>query len=421
MRKALLVVLALLVCGVGAVAQQVNLQQLDPAEVDMSRADLSDVRLYFQGPMELYVSGVEYGDRSYAAILNYDGGSTFDIELPDTVSRAGKPVSLDLSGVEASLTQNGVRISNVVANGYRYSGVAQFQPQQRNFVVTSISSGGTAVSDTAETLRQRLSALQQERDDLQDRVATLEDQIEQRDARIERLSQEGGAEDEIQQLQQENDELQAQVTELRRQLESARAGEEPARVTARDRLSRTLVSGVSRGSAQSGSWSRSGSRVSQTDGSRLYAKYAISQSQNSSELLYRFTGRATGSGWRGYGLHFLASGSRAADSYGYGSSYLVWVTRDPGHLQTDQTFVQLYRSYDDVRMVQLASKAVDGSITSSNDIEVYVNRNDRRISVSVDGELVFTFTDSDMIRRGSGLALRALGTASFSNLRVQSR
>jgi uncharacterized coiled-coil DUF342 family protein len=519
MRKALLLLSVFLFCGVGAFAQQVNLQQIDPADVDMSQVDLSDMEFYFQGPVELYVSGVEYAGQSYAAILDYDGGSTFTIEVPQNVTTAGKPVALDLSQIEASMTQNGLRLQNVVANGYRYSGTVQFQSGQRNFVVTSVSRGGQMVSDRVATLRDQLSQarsqlsqVRQERDNLQstvgeleDEVASLEDEIAEKDERIDTLAQEGGAQVEINRLEDEAAQLRNQLATARNQLQQARSnfrqrlnelqnelddmdgggmglsaselrqardamqqrldtleediagleddqpeaarlrqvrdnfqqqlnrisqqisnlqdgmGDQPQRATASDRLNRTIVSGFGRGSGRQGSWSMSGGTLRQTDGSQKFAKYVISQGQNSSELLYTFSGRATGSGWRGFGLHFLASGSDRASGYGYGTSYLVWVTRDPNNLQTEQTFVQLYRSYDDQRMVQLASKAIDGSITSANDFEVYVNRNNQQISVSANGELAFTMRVNNMIRSGSNVALRALGTVRFMNLEAMSR
>jgi hypothetical protein len=107
--------------------------------------------------------------------------------------------------------------------------------------------------------------------------------------------------------------------------------------------------------------------------------------------------------------------------YGFGSSYLVWITRDPANTQSDQTFVQLYRSYDDVRMVQLASQAVSASISSPIDVTVYVNRGDGMIVVGVDGEAVITFEDPRIIRSGSAVAVRALGPATVSGLEVRSR
>jgi hypothetical protein len=158
--------------------------------------------------------------------------------------------------------------------------------------------------------------------------------------------------------------------------------------------------------------------VSQTDTGFRYAKFAIPVSQNAGEMLYTYSGRASGSGWRGYGLHFLASASSSSDGYGYGESYLIWVTRDVTHYQSPRTRVQLYRSFDDVHMVELVSMVVDRPIDGSNEIQVYVDRGSRTLAVSLNGEHLFSFQDSEFIRRGNGVAVRALGTATVRNLEV---
>jgi hypothetical protein len=430
----------------GLFAQEVDLDQLSPSDVDLSKVNLDNVQFYFHGPMELYVSGVQYNGQSYAAVLDYDGGTTVDVKVPQRVTTQGKPNSVDLSNISVAMGEDGLILRNVVVNGDRYQGTIAYNPggEPGRIVGANMTARGVEGDGNVQQLRNRISELEnqvselrEERDSLQSQISEMEQQEgdERLRTRIEQLNdqiaeQENLIErgrDRIAELEADIEEKnnlidrgRDQIAELRSQLEEARAGEEPRRVTADDRLN-TVLSGMARGTVGLGNWTRQGDRFAQTDSGQKFAKYVVSQRQDSSELLYSFTGRANGSGWRGYGLHFLASDYDSTDKYGLGSSYLVWVTRDPAAYQTDQTFVQLYKSFSDVHMVQVASKAIDSSITSSNDFEVYVNRNNNQISVSANGNHVFTVNDTQMYRSGSGMALRALGNAEFSSFTLKSR
>jgi hypothetical protein len=220
--------------------------------------------------------------------------------------------------------------------------------------------------------------------------------------------------------QDELSDARNQISSLQSQLQQAgRATDDPlARIAD---LQRTVKSGFGGGSSLTGSWSLSGTRLRQTATDQLFAKYGIPVRQNSNELVYTFEGSGPNEGWSGYGMHFLASNPDRANSYGFGSSYLIWVTRDPRNTQSESTFVQLYRSYDDVRMVQVASKAIARPITSTTEVMVYVNRAEGSTIVAAEGNPVFTFEDPSIIRSGAYIAPRALGPATLSGLTVRSR
>jgi hypothetical protein len=142
--------------------------------------------------------------------------------------------------------------------------------------------------------------------------------------------------------------------------------------------------------------------------------------QSGNEFSYSVSATAPESGWVGYGMHFLADGARTANGYGYGDSYLLWITRDPRN-QTNRGYVQLYRSFNDVRMVQVANAILP--ISSFDDLEttVYVNTAEQEIQVYLEGRYAFTFPAEDLKNLAPEVALRALGPVTFTDLVVRGR
>ncbi|MFW5994886.1 MAG: hypothetical protein ACOCRN_02155, partial [Spirochaetia bacterium] len=207
----------------------------------------------------------------------------------------------------------------------------------------------------------------------------------------------------------------SQIADLESQLSET---ESAAWQTASDDLTNVLLEGFEDGSSALGSWEMNGSSIEQTDSDQLFAKYELPVEQDADELLYTLEGSATGSGRQGYGLHLLASDVEDETLWGYGSSYLVWVTSNPDAYKTDSTFVQLYDSSSDVDMVNVASEAVPVDIEDLNELQVYTDRSNGEITVSMEGEKVFSFTDADFIDSGMGVALRTLDTAVFETLEV---
>ncbi|MFW6293298.1 MAG: hypothetical protein ACOC7V_13365 [Spirochaetota bacterium] len=379
-----------------AFGQSVDLGEIEISDLDLTKADLSDAEFYFAGPVDLLVLGVEYMGSEYAALLKYDGRGRVEIAAPAQTTPQGLPYALDLSEVRATLVSDGIRLSNVIADGYYFAGKLVPTSQLDLAVASPIEMGGEAgvsgLAEDANELREQVA-------DLRSRVAEVESE---RDEAQEQLG-----------------DARSQVASLEERLQSDRGPEDALAPAANVR--RTITRGFGGGSAASGEWSTSGSRLRQTSASDLYAKHVVPVRQNANELVYTFEGSGASRGWSGYGLHVLASDAEAGDLYGYGSSYLVWITRDPSNTQSDRTFVQLYRSFDDVHMVQLASRAIPRSIDSPFGVIVYVNRSEATIVVGVDDEPVLTFEDADLIRSGSEVAARALGPATITDLEVRSR
>jgi len=51
----------------------VDLSALEVSDLDLESADLSQTEFNFQGPVELYVTGVPYKGAEYPTVLSYDG------------------------------------------------------------------------------------------------------------------------------------------------------------------------------------------------------------------------------------------------------------------------------------------------------------------------------------------------------------
>lgn len=426
-----------------AFAQEVDIDEIDPTQIDFSEVDVSDAEFYFNGPLELYVTGLRYQDTVYSALMSYDGDTTIRLGIPDAVSTRGKPQEIDLSAIRIEPTDVGIRLRGFIADGRRYNGVLTLQ-HDNDLEIAGISPAADAGPGVQE-LRRDIRSLERtvdERDEeiasLQEEIASLESTIESRNARIDRLNrqiddlpeEERVAElrSQVNELEDEVEAARDRISRLESQLESRtqRVATLEARVDdltdpwadAEDRLSRTLVSEIGGGRAAGGSWARRDGALVQGDDAALFAKYLWEVDQGENDLMYSFTGRATGSGWMGYGLHILAGEWESERGYGLGSSYLVWITFDPEHNRNRRTYVELYRSFDDVRMEYLAGAARGGDITTEHDVDVYVDRASSTIAILLDGTRVLEFRDHEMIATGSAVAARTLGTARLTNLRV---
>jgi hypothetical protein len=391
-----------------AFSQGIDLGQVDLASLDLRQADLSRASVYFAGPVDLLVTDVYYMGTSYVALLKHDGYGRVEIAVPPTTSPIGMPSNLDLSNITFTLTSDGIQVSNIMADGFLVSGKLVPTPDLDLLVSPPIVlARPPAASDDTAALRNQVSSLQR---DLSAAQAAKTD-ADRKAADADRKANEA------------NNRISALEIQLRL-ASSATPGAAQAPQTALDivrAVSRPVKSGWAGGLSARGSWSTVGEALRQTSAGEKFAKYTMPVQQNADELVYTFQGTGNTTSWSGYGLHFLGSGSRQSDMYGYGSSYLVWVTRDPGNTQSDKTFVQLYRSYDDVRMVQLASKAIVESIGATLDITVYVNRRTGIVGVGVGTTPVIEFYDPSVIRSGTHVAGRALGQATITNLKVMSR
>lgn len=401
MRKAV-AVCAVFFLAVSTYAQVNDLDDLDPALFDPTQVDLSDVNMFFHGPIELYVTGVRYAGVTYSAVLEYDGGTTVRVREPDAVPVDMLPNSIDLSRLRMSLTENGVRLDDVVVDGDRYGGIVLPTATPTELVVDRAWLAQRDVVPSAAQVAELERRLQTRIDDLRADISARDRTIEEREATI--------AEREA--IIEEREE---EIAHLRRRLEDV---EEPRWRVALDTLTDIRLEGFADGSPALGTWDLARGRVSQTDAAQRFAKFEIPVEQDANEILYSLEGQAHGAGRVGYGLHFLASDVDRSDLWGYGRSYLVWLTRDPAAYQTDATFVQLYTSTSAVNMIMVASQKISPEIADRNLVQVYADRQNGEITVAVEDEHVFTFRDPDFFGSGTGVALRTLGRATFHGLQV---
>ena len=418
--KKVTILLVCLFVSIAAFGQPVDLDQIELSQLDVSRADWSGARFYFAGPVDLFVQGITYMGVEYSAVLQYDGGETVSIASPQVASAEGLPRMLDLSQIELSLAEDGVVVSNVIADGFYFSGKLIPTPDLDLVVGPEITMGRSAAAPTrsdevsglqgeVNDLRRRLAAAETEKTALEAQLAAAGAEIAELERRLAEATPEATPATAVAPVPATTRAVPA-LASLATDARSAIAG-----------VNRVVTSGFTGGSPIVGSWSLAGDQLNQSAPDQRFAKYRVPVNQNADELVYTFSGIGEANGWSGYGIHILASGATNERLYGHGNSYLVWVTRDPERMHSDQTFIQLYRSTSDTQMVQVASVAVGHPITSPLDITVYVNRPEERIILGVGDEPLFSYADADLIRSGTDVVARALGRATLNTLSVKTR
>lgn len=399
------------------VAQDIDISDIAPRDLDPSMLDITDASFYFQGPLELYVDGLQYGDRMYAALLKFDGERTIEVFAPDRYGAGMRPQAIDLSRVSLTPHSDGtITIAGAALDGHLYSATVSYVngrtleasadfsrigevprvPPDVAARIQRLQDNLSSAESTVETQRQQIQELRRGDEaigDLQDRIASLRSDVSQRDDRITSLRETVNT-------------LETRI----RNLENPRV----------PRLPRVLRSGFDGQSLSFGDWARPGDTLRQTDPTARFAKVVFPVRQAGREFTFSVEATVPDAGWVGYGLHFLADRSETVQGYGYGDSYLVWLTRDPLN-QSDRGFIQLYRSFNDIHMVQVASAILPISNFNRVRTTVYVNADNNEAQVFVEGRYAFSFPAENLKTRGSSVAVRALGPVTFTDLKVRGR
>ncbi len=356
----------LLLCMVSAVSAQT----IDPNLIDASRAKVS-----IAGPDKVYVRSISYAGESLSGLLVYNGKDGATIYGPYFAEDKYLQDDVELGYVKFKIEQGGtVLISDIlVGKDLAYSGRVQWD-------------GGDTVRLLSYWVSKPPLTKEEEIATLQRRVKTLE-QREPEKVTVERVVEKVAP---------------AKVEEL---------------------PSRTVFSGFTGGNALTGKWTASSSSARQTDTKHLYAKYILPVNQNQTETLYSFKAKLSGEGWIGYGLHFFATGDRQGDKYGFGQSFLVWLTRDPFYYRNDRTYLQIYRSYNDITMIEVASVSIPESIHSTLAVDVYYDKSSNLIAAYVNGSKKLEFKEVDpALRSGNKVAFRTLGgEVEFSGFTIKTR
>ncbi|MFP4302159.1 MAG: hypothetical protein ACLFQZ_09045 [Spirochaetaceae bacterium] len=243
-------------------------------------------------------------------------------------------------------------------------------------------------------------------------------------------------------LLRENEELRVSLERAREELAEAREAPmpapEPSRASQReakareiatatellhaykDRLRSTSLTGFEAGRARMGSWRIVEDEATQTDPGEYFSRFALPLEQLREPTLFSFRGRSLESTeWTGFGLHLFASAVEAPNGYGHGESLLIWFTRDREHYGNDHTYLQVYRSSDDVTMNRVAEGIIPEPISSPLEIDILYQPEVGDVTIGVNGEVKLLYNGWFGIDSGMEIALRTKGRGRFEDLRVR--
>lgn len=168
-----------------------------------------------------------------------------------------------------------------------------------------------------------------------------------------------------------------------------------------------------------GEWETTTETARQTDSTARFAKLRIPYEQDGRPRLYRFVGKALDRGWAGLGLHFSIEGVERPRGYGHGQSFLIWLTRDESVYGTDDTFLEIYRSYDDVDMNRVSQSRARGTLGEDHVVEVLFDPGSGFVTVAVNGIEHVRYRLEYPGGASVELAFRALNQAEFRHLEVR--
>ncbi len=351
--------------------------------IDTSLLDLSKAKVSIAGPNSVYIRSIYYNGKELSVLLKYNGTNGATVYGPYYEKDKLLLDSYNLNYAKLRISgPNEITVSDLILGNQAYSGTLKWTGDA-TLVVDSYWK-----SSMPETYEMKIANLQNTINSLKEKYA-------------------------------------GQISSLKNQIASLKK----ARVTTvtvqpvQKKPQRTVLSGFSGGKGLFGNWAVSYSYAKQKNKSLKFAKYSIPLYQSEDLTYYSFTANTQASqGWVGYGLHFFASGEQTGKGYGFGRSYLVWLTRDPTHYQAKNTYLQLYESFNDIKMVQLASVTIPQSITSTLTTEVLYNRETGEITLFVNGQKELSLIVESPIYSGNKIALRTLGgPVEFTDLEVKTQ
>ncbi len=381
-------------------------QVVTAQEIDPNRLDLSQAKVTIAGPDEAYIRSIWYEGQELSVKFKYDGATGAVVYGPYYAEDKYLQDYIDMGYVDLEVVgRDRIQISNVrISEELAYSGIIQWV-------------GGPDLELVSYWEDVPPKTNEEWIDELNGEVYVLNEKLREQNKQIAGLKEEQNKE-----IAFLKDKHSTEIASLNREIRELRAKAAAAvGVPEKPALPERIVySGFRGGKAFLGDWKVSPAAVRQVDPNQMYAKYSFSLTQSEPVTLFGFTARATDVDRIGYGLHFFASGEKTGSGYGFGSSFLVWLTKDTTFYKSDKIYVQLYSSSDDVKMVQVASVSIPERIDSSLNTEVLYNRSESTISVYVNGEKRIDYKVQLPLRRGDSLVLRTLGaTVDFSDLYVK--
>jgi hypothetical protein len=243
--------------------------------------------------------------------------------------------------------------------------------------------------------------------------------LTERDAAIARAE---AAEREAAELRTKAAALEARITELAAKRE-ATAGVLSTWGTLRidpSSFPELLRRGFDGATRRMGSWKIADGVASQTDGAQYFSRLTFPMLQSEKPTLYSFDVKAGAKGWVGAGLHFFAEGVRKPKGYGEGKSLLVWLTRDAKMRGDNETYVQIYRSDDDVNMERVLDAEIKEGVAAWNRIDILYEPGPEFVVIAVNGTVRAAYRTFFGIGSGVSVSLRTLGAGvSFRNFEVR--
>lgn len=169
-----------------------------------------------------------------------------------------------------------------------------------------------------------------------------------------------------------------------------------------------------------GTWDRSTTMARQNDPDELFAKLDLPFVQDGRPRLYRMITRSLDPEWAGVGLHLTVNDVELPRGYGHGRSLLVWLTRDPASYGNEDTYLEVYRSFDDVHMDRIAQAHIETSLVNQHALEILIDPGAGYITLAVNGVEYLRYRLDKPIEGGFSLAIRSLGRAEFRELEYRS-
>ena len=388
--------------------------------INPSNIDMGDAKMSAAGTDSVYITNIKYGGESFSVLLKYDGANgaaiygpwSDDIKLIQDYYEFGH-ASMRIVGNDTLV------VSDIVLGNQGYSGRFKFDG------VSSIALDSAWRSEAPISAETQLAELKEQLDASTKRLMEqLRAANTVHEAKVSELEKDlaaakiaADAADMVYEARAKN--LEAELAAARKAAEDA--GVKVADIVAETLPSNVRLSGFTGGRSLHGDWAVTSAGAVQSDADEYFAKFMLPLNQTSTQTLYSIEAAADGDDFAGYGLHFYVSNAISGNGYGYGSSYLVWLTRDPGYYGTDATYVQMYRSYNGAKMIQLASVAVTDKIGTKTTTDVLYDRTNGTIKMSVSGQEYINLKVTSPLRSGDRIALRALGEVTFSDVTVSTR
>jgi len=401
-------------------------------EIKAKDIDVSASTIHLAGPESIYIRSVQVKGAEYALHCKAES-TTGDAWVVSSVSESPSTIAPDgLIFDFASLStkdENILEISGIIVDNKVYRAKLKVD-QEGNLSLLSIDNTAPSkelkkkISTLAESLgasdaseyEKTIAQLKTEKESVEGKLKATEGDLEKAESEIQELQ------DEYKKLLIAREELQEEQQEEKTEIpeEDGKWVTLPTPLDEKN-YTKLLHSGISGGSTQLGEWTITGNTLYQNDGDQYFAKHVYPVVQSKTPTLFSFSGKSTGDGWVGLGLHIYAK-DNIRKGYGYGDSLLIWITRDEEFYGTGDTRLQLYRSDSEIHMQHVLDGIITEPITEYLDIDILYLPGEEYISLFINGVEKLRYKTWFEIDSGLEVAFRTLGGgASFKDFSIRSK